>query len=283
MLSSFQKKKLSPLWKFNPPGKIWKILFADSSLLLGEARNIDLKSASFFCIDSETGTPLWSDLRFAEAWWVGIDGVHCGVVFFHEFAKPDLPEHKSICAVDLRSGKILWTNTDASFFFAYSGFVYAERKMFEKRIALKLSLSTGELREEIDDPDALMSLRQLSVRESGKDDDVLYPELLAEDEKGSRRDFLSRHIDFDQWRSLESIETPTHVVASFHAVTNLNMSESPAFTNQLLILEKSTAKKVFADTLNAYTKAIVPDSFFVRNETVYYVKEYSSLVAVKLN
>jgi hypothetical protein len=283
MFSLFQRNQLSPIWKFTPSGKIWKVLFADSALLLGEARDVDTKRASFFCIDSETGIALWNQLRFAEPWWVGIDGVHRGVVFFHEFAKPDLPEHKSICAVDLRSGEILWTNSDATFFFAYGDFVFAERKMFEKRVALKLSFTTGEMIEEIDDPDTLMSLRRLSAQESGESNDVLYPEVLAEHEERSRLSLLSPYIDSDRWRSLESIETTTHVVASFHSVSNIASVESPVFSNQLLILEKANARKVFADTLNAETKAIVPDSFFIRNRTVFYVKEYSSLVAVKLN
>jgi hypothetical protein len=281
--SLFQPHKLSPVWKYSPSGKIWKILFADSELLLGEARDMEAKRASFFCIDSATGNALWSELRFSEPWWVGIDGVHRDLVFFHEFAKPDLPEHKCIRAVDLRSGRILWSNEEASFFFAYADFVYAERKMFEKRVALKLSLATGETLEEIDDPDALLALRRLSLQESAVSEDVLYPELVDNVEGLSKIGLLRSHIGTVDWRSLESIETSTHVVASFHSVSKPSLTESPLFSNQLFILEKASAKKVFADTLNAETKAIVPDSFFMRNQTVYYVKEYSSLVAVKLN
>lgn len=282
IFSLFQQRSLSPAWTFSPRGKIWKVLFADGRTLVGEARDVEAKQASFFCVETETGAAVWENLSFPEPWWVGVDAIHRGVLFFHEFAKPDLPEHKRIRAVDLHTGKILWTNDDASFFFAYANFVYAEKKMFEKRVAVKMELLTGLEVEEIGDPDELMTLRRLAGEELHDDSSVMYPELLEEAAERARADLIRPHLRAAQWRSLESVEMPGYLIASYHFPFERDATGRSLYSNNLIILEKKNGRKIFADVLNAETRAVVPDSFFVRNQTVFYVKEYSTLVAVPL-
>jgi len=103
---------------------------------VGEARDQDQKLVSFFALNAQSGVPLWRDLRLDEPWWAGIEAASDGVVLLHRFATPDMPQHKGILALDLKSGAQLWENRDVTFWFIRDGSVVAHRAVFEKRIVV---------------------------------------------------------------------------------------------------------------------------------------------------
>src|SRR5258705_3352973 len=147
---SSRGKHLAPAWEFHVRGIIWRLLVSGKGQFVGEERNINERSVSFFCIDSESGTPLWRDLRLAEPWWIGIEALHDDLVLLHEFAMPDFPDHKKIHALDLSSGKLLWSNEEVTYLFSHGNAIYAAKDLNDVRTYLELDSMSGKERRELD-------------------------------------------------------------------------------------------------------------------------------------
>src|ERR1043165_73152 len=144
------KNKLRPAWNFVANGVIWRLLISQNGYLVGEDRNKESKMVTFFCIHLESGEVLWQGKLFDEDWWMGLEARHNDIVFMHEFATPDLPEHKKIPAVDMMTGRPLWTNEQSKFLFAHEDRVYTVKDGFETRTFIELDLRTGKEMREVD-------------------------------------------------------------------------------------------------------------------------------------
>jgi outer membrane protein assembly factor BamB len=154
---------LDVAWTYSPGGVIWSLRSTPAGMIVGEERDQEKREARFFCLNGMTGEVVWERLTLSQPWWTGIDAIHESVIFFHDFAKPDLPEHAHIHAVDLMTGKHLWSNTEVSFWFAYKEKVYGTRMNFESRSASAFDVRTGALIEEHPgDISALNPLRRLA-------------------------------------------------------------------------------------------------------------------------
>src|SRR5713101_5946050 len=97
-------------WQYTTGGKLWRLYPSASGRIVVEDRDVERKKVSFTCLDQMTGRVLWTDLQFAEKWWITIDSIYHDVLFLHEYATPDMPEHKKIHAVDVESGRLSWSN-----------------------------------------------------------------------------------------------------------------------------------------------------------------------------
>src|SRR5215510_2177296 len=110
-----RKGRLTPAWKFDSGGTIWRIHPTDSENIIGEVRDLERKKTTFFCIDRYSGEVRWEKRSFVDDWWVGVETVRNGKVFLHGYVVPDLPGHKSIIAVDITTGNKVWENEDLTF------------------------------------------------------------------------------------------------------------------------------------------------------------------------
>ena len=137
--------RLSPAWTYVVAGAIWRVSPDGSGHLIGEERDPERRAVAFFCLNATHGTVLWEHLRMDDEWWVGIEAVHAGVVFFHGFATPDLPGHKGITAVDIASGKRLWSRRDLRFLTAHRGSCYASHDKGHETEILELDTGNGSV------------------------------------------------------------------------------------------------------------------------------------------
>ena len=91
LFSTKKKETIAPIWEFTARGIIWRLLLSENGFFVGEERNLESKTVSFFCLDQRSGSPLWNDRTFPEHWWISLEATHKNIVFIHEFVSPDMP------------------------------------------------------------------------------------------------------------------------------------------------------------------------------------------------
>ena len=284
ILSLFSRSFLTPAWTFTPEGTIWRLFPAESGELIGEARNQDSKKVTFFALDSETGTPLWQNLSFDEPWWIGIEDVTQNVLLLHKFGSPDMPQHRSIIAVDLRSGEYLWSNEELTFWFAWNGSVYAHKMMYEARVASELDARTGRILREISGASeaSLVQIREQAVNSKRKD--LQFPETIVTDDVAlTLGAVIGKNVPAKETEGpLEFIHVDGFTVMSFHVRATASDESAHLLDNHLKIVDGESGRVVYSEIIVRGSPATAPDSFFVRNQTVYYIKEQKTLTAVSL-
>ncbi|HWP83518.1 MAG TPA: DUF4905 domain-containing protein [Bacteroidota bacterium] len=276
--SIFSAPTLSPTWQYRPGGLIWRILFSEHSRIVGEVRDDEKKIASFFCIDEHSGSPLWEGVQLETPWWVGIESVQGEYVVLHGFAKPDMPEHRGIYVLDLHSGKERWKNAELTYWFAYRDKLYAYRDRFEKRIGYALSLDSGEVVEMFENEvEALQPLRKLAQEET-EHSGFAFPELAAADMLPPRvKQLLQKEAKGrDVVGEIEFMEEGDFLIFNYYT------SGGNALQNRIAVFERQKHHRVYSETLTTNAKAPIPDSFFVKDGSLFFIKDQQTLVAVTL-
>jgi hypothetical protein len=275
----FGGRRLAPDWSFTASHVLWRFLVSGDGMIVGEDRDTDAKSVTFFCIDMRTGTALWRDKTFGEPWWTGIEALVGPRLYLHGFAKPDMPEHHGLTAIELRTGAVLWSNPEISFYAADDTHVIGFRDMFERRVFEQYDAASGAFLGELASVDAgMQDMRNTSFGRT----DFVFPEPLQDDEQAmalSRTLFESAgRVDDLKSPIVEYARVPGRIAFSAH-VPN---ARTGALTHVLAVADESSAKELYRDTLNADTPYPVADSFFIDNATLYYIKEKHTLVSLPL-
>lgn len=279
----FGARRLKPQWTFSTHHILWRFLVSDNGLILGEDRDTENKTVSFFCIDMNTGAVLWRDKTYGEAWWIGIEALLGDRLYLHGFAQPDMPDHHGLIALDARTGDEAWRNTEISFYAADAEHVVGYRDLFERRIFQRFDAARGTfLGEQETAGDETEEMRRHTF---GRTDFIFPQPLFADDiEREQILKTLAHHM---------TVQTAEPAVEYAHAGNRLLVSahlpqipasgtQTPSLKNILCVVNPATGKDEFFDVLNADTPYPVPDSFFVDDNVLYYIKEKQSLCAVPL-
>jgi len=284
MIPFFKEKQLKPAWKFDAGTLIWRIFFTSNNRILGETRNQEEKSTSFFCVDLSSGKPLWKNIGFDEPWWIGIEAVYEKWMILHGFVRPDMPEHRGIRVIDIESGNLVWKNDNLSFWFIDHEQLYAHKYLFEKHIACELDIKTGAiLQENTDNLDQLQSLRQRVLqRESERHQDVIFPEVYDEHEEGSTIRTIIQQIT--ESKALEGwIEFLSHrgiLIVSQYRQGQHN-TESGLLNNILSVHDLKNEKTLYRDMIAKSVKTPSPDSFFVKDNLLIFIEHQNMLTALQ--
>ncbi|MFA6470320.1 MAG: DUF4905 domain-containing protein [Bacteroidota bacterium] len=267
---SLFSNRLSPVWKFSAENILWRIMFSGNDVIIGEDRNTDSKTVTFFCLDASTGVPLWRNKTFGEQWWIGLDAVVGDRLYLHGYKKPDMPEHKHIIAVDVKTGELLWKNSDCTFLAIQPPFVYGYKDLFERRVYYRIDDRTGAILEELAElPEDIEENLQYERT------DFTFPESVTE-------------ADGDVWTTASAVEgfqSAECIVNGKYTLLNVyskNTLPGEGLKNTLSIIDSTTNKKVYSDVLNGSTPYPVPDSFFMDGKRVYYIKERKTFVALNV-
>ena len=284
IFSLFSHPKHTLDWSYSSGGKIWRLLFSEGGRIVGESRNQETKQASFFCVEEATGKRIWVELMLEEPWWVGMEAVQKDVLLLHEFAQPDLPEHRGIRAYDVESAQLLWHNKELTFWFGYQNSVYAYKTMFERRVGYSLDLHTGEVAQEFADSlEELQTVRELSVKEQHQDEyrfpEILDlnnadPQVITTIRKLTRNDQIHGDIEF--------VREKEFLLFNYHTREKDSTIGSISLENHLEIVEVERNHKVYSELLVRGAKAPVPDSFFIKGDFVYFIKDQQILSALRL-
>lgn len=278
-------QKWPPVWRHDAARHIWLLKFSGTGAIVLELRDITRRQASFACLDEETGAVRWRDLALEEPWWVGIDDLDRDILFLHGYRKPDMPQHLGITAVDLATGRTLWHEPQRTFQFAFGDRVYAAQQGFESMRYVALDRATGALAEDLGtDATALHGLRMLLNAED-RFAGYAYPS-----------EFTEQHPDYGRFRTLVAEAVPAatlrgpvdvlvrdpYLLVSWHAATGSDGKGGHVHDQHFMAFDTATGARVFADRINSGVPIPTIDSFFVKDDRVYYIAHGRVLTAHSL-
>ena len=199
--------KLKKNYRFDNKRQIWRIIPTDNGKLIIEERETEKKLAYFHCLELDSGKKILSNFQLDDKFWVGVEAVQDNIIFFHKFAKPDMPKHRGIFAYDLTKKEFLWQNPELIFLFLLHNKLYTYKEKFEGRDYYAINPSTGEMIEDVGSNYELINkLRDESIKEEANKG-YLFPEVFEADSetddranefiKALRNDFvISGKIEF---------------------------------------------------------------------------------------
>lgn len=263
-------------WEFQANGVLWRLLPARSGVFVGEDRDLTSKTVSFFCVDRKTGRLQWNVPPPGERWWSGVEAVHEKFVLLHEFAAPDLPDHRKIITLDLATGRYRWANAELKFLFLAGDSIYASRDLYDRREFFELDITDGRILREVDGASVNVLREQLPAEGP---EGLVFPGRL--DEAGLEAIVPAE----DLIRRGEMLENAEHIAIDGFDVLSYHVREArPALlSHRLVVIRKRGRKVVHSDRLIADAASAVPDAFFAIAVMLYYVREKRTLCALDLS
>ena len=256
------------------------MLPSPDGLFVGEERDAESKSVSFFCLERESGTVRWSNVQHGERWWVSIEAVYRDVVILHEYATPDLPDHRKMHVLDIATGTVRWSNDDLKFLFVSGDCVYASRDLHDSRIFYELEIHTGSIVREVES--AELNVLGEAITGIGEID---FPRVF--DSAARDNSPVSRAIE-NATRSAKRIDLIEYIEKCGMLVIGYfdNVSDDPVgqvFNQHLVITDEETWNNTYEDDVTVNGSAPVPDTFFSMGNFLYYIKDKRVLRAINLS
>jgi len=272
--------KLKKNYRFDNKRQIWRIIPTNEGKLIIEERELENKQVYFHCLFLDSGKKILSDFQLEDKFWVGIEAVQDDIIFFHKFAKPDMPKHRGIFAFDLSKKELLWQNPELIFLFALDHKIYVYKEKFEGRNYYSISYVSGEILEDIgENYEQINNLRnESSIKESN--DGYLFPETFDtdSDEKNPSREFLiSLRNDFVISGKVEYIIKNQLLMMSFHEANSRG-----TLTNLFKAVDLSAGKYILEEVINKETSLFLTDSFFVKDDFLFLLFGKTRLVVYKI-
>lgn len=261
--------------------QIFRILISESGKLIIETRDVDKNQAYFHCFHLKSGRSIFSKKQFDESYWIGIEDVYNNVIYFHKFAKPDMPGHKGIYAFDISKKKFLWKNDDYAFLFVLNDLVYSYIQKFEGREFVTLNCKTGEIVESLGEN--LENIQELKDKSQAQKDFSQYrfpnffsPEFVT--------DKSIVNIINNTTAGVELIGSVEYNVFDNLLVFNYHYkNESGSISNEMKVINIKTNQEVHSLMLNDNVNAYAPDSFFIYDDLLLVLREKKELLVYKLD
>ncbi|MDH3267628.1 MAG: DUF4905 domain-containing protein, partial [Ignavibacteria bacterium] len=221
-----------------------------------------------------------SNFQLDDKFWVGIEAVQDDIIFFHKFAKPDMPKHRGIFAYYLSKKELIWQNPELIFLFVLDNKLYAYKEKFEGRNYYCLNSVNGEILEDIgEDYEQVNNLRSESmINESN--DDYLFPETFESDsvDQNPASEFIKAlRNDFVISGKVEFIIKNQLLMISFHEANSRG-----TLTNIFKAVDLYTGKYILEEVINKETSLFLTDSFFVKDELLFLLFGKTRLVVYKI-
>ena len=259
--------KLKKKYRIDNRRRIWRIIPTDTGKLIIEERHLEEKQVYFHCFDLDSGKKILSNLQLEDKFWVGIESVKDDIIFFHKFAKPDMPKHRGIFAFNVYEKEFIWQNTDLIFLFLFDEKLYACKDKFEGRNYFSINPANGEILEELgENYELINNLRDESIKEE-ENKGYLFPEVFETDSvtddlanefiKALRNDFvISGKIEFILKNQL--------LMMSFHEANSKG-----TLNNLFKAVDLSKGKYILEEVINKETGLFLTDSFFVKDDLLF--------------
>lgn len=265
------KKKYS----FSNDRQLWRLLISATDKLIIEERDINKKQVFFNCLDIVSGNIFFRDYQLEEKYWAGIEEVSNDIIYFHKYAKPDMPGHKGIIAFDVNTRQIIWQSDDYVFLFLYGGRIYCFRQKFEEREFFTVDALTGELLEELGNDAAGVNTVRMGIDESEKYASYTYPEVYTGQENDVElKAVIDKFIGGSEIKGdIEHIVYGGLVLFNFYEKT-----QNAGLVNRFVAADMESKKKLVNETINSNANAFVPDSFFMKDNLLLLLKEKKELI-----
>lgn len=259
--------KLKKKYRFDNKRQIWRIIPTNSGKLIIEEREPEQKQVYFHCIELTSGKKILQDFQLDDKFWVGIESVKDDYIYFHKFAKPDMPKHKGIFAFDIKTKKIFWENSNLTFQFMLRDKMYAYVEEFGGKKFFALNLQNGTVEDELgDNPLLINELRDQSIADNNPAG-YLFPEVFSSDSLIENNTFdliSSLKTDFMISGKIEYLMKNELLMMSFHTV-----NEKGKLNNIFKAVDLSGRKYILEEVLNKDTSLFYTDSFFVKDDFLF--------------
>jgi hypothetical protein len=259
--------KLKKSYRFDNKRQIWRIIPFDGDKLIIEEREPEKKQVFFHCLSIDSGKKILNNFQPEDKFWTGIEAVRDDTIFFHRFAKPDMPKHRGIFAFNIYEKEFVWQNSELIFLFLFDDKLYAYKDKFEGRNYYSINPLNGEIIEEIGDDYMLINnLRNKSLAEQ-ENNDCLFPEVFA---AGSVKDERANDVinllisGFVKSGKVEYILRDRLLMLSFHIV-----NPKGTLNNLFKAVDLSEGKYILEEVINKETSLFLTDSFFVKDDLLF--------------
>jgi hypothetical protein len=272
---------------FSQKGNIWRMYFNHIGIAVGETRDLNSKEAYLYSFDFKLKQIYFKNFQIDAKWWFSIEAVNDKFIYLNRFTNPEVPEPIGIYAHDIKTGAEIWKNKELIFYFADNEYVYGLKQLFESKILYKLNAKTGEIiaefrtDEEIIDIIEIKNENDLKVYEG-----FLYPEIYNFAENDVVFESEINLVEKDKVEGpLEYIKFNNLLVYNIHIRQGIDMKniERQILSNVIRIKDTNSGKIILDETLNKITSSYVPDSFFIKDGYLFYVKEKKELTSINLN
>jgi len=272
--------KLKKNYKFDNKRQIWRIIPTNDGKLVIEERELENKQTFFHTLSLDSGKKILSNFQLEDKFWVGIEAVRNDMIYFHKFAKPDMPKHKGIFAFEINSRKIIWENPELIYQFIFQNKLYANIEKFEGKNYFALDLSNGEILDELDNNYQLINeLREKSI-EDENNAGYLFPEAFEAEQVidiGAKEFLNSLRNNFIISGNVEYILKNNLLMFSFHETNSKG-----SLNNLFKAVDLSTGKYILEEVINKETTLFFTDSFFVKDEQLFLLFGKSRLVVYRI-
>ena len=273
--------KIKKLYSYSNKRQIWRLLPTETGKLVIEERDADSKEVFFACIDIKTGKKMFNDLQLKEKFWVGIEKIYKDLIFFHKFRKPDMPGHLGIIVFDITAKGILWETDKYIFLFIHDDELYCYTEVFEGRNFYKLNYLTGEIIADLgEDVSRINSLREAFTGDNFSDyfftrqynpDSESNVDVINHLNEIKTRSFLSGKIEY--------INLPGILLYSFHEIA----PSGGKMNNIFRAVDIESGKVIFEEELNTGIKVFIQDSFFIKNDLLFLLKDKTKFITCSIN
>jgi hypothetical protein len=241
----------STVWRFD--------IDSQRDVLLIEIRDPSEKKVHFSSISLESGQVHFDDLETEERWLTGIEAVYDGVLLLHTYQSESGPAHKGLIALDVFTGKTLWSNFNLSFdYLSINGPVVFDIR-FQPRKLILADIKTGATARNHEPSIDLELSKELQL-----------PQEIADEFA------LSLHLPVKPLEnSLHYLEQYNLRIVSLHAIT------TGVLQQHLYMMDDTHI--VFEDLLNTGIQKLQPESFLIYKNYLIYLKNQSQLKVLNLD
>lgn len=270
--------KLKKKFKFSDGFQVWRIKITDTDKLFIETRDTEKMKAYFHCYDLLSGKKIFSEFMMNEIFWLGIEAIKGDVVFFHRYAKPDMPGHRGIFAFDINTQKVLWEDESYSFSFIKNDLIYVFKDRFEGRYYYTLNIKTGEIIDELgeisDEIKVLRDEAELMIDYSNYN----FPERYLSSEVEKIDAIIKEEIaNVEISNSVDYVIYDDLLMFNYHQIVGRK-----ELTNKLRAFDLLKGKEIYSEVLNKSANAYAPDSFFLYKNMAIILKEKNEVIIMEI-
>jgi len=272
--------KLKKKYQFDNKRQIWRIIPTNEGKLIIEERELEKKQTYFHCLSLDSGKKLLSNFQLEDKFWVGIETIKDDIIFFHKFAKPDMPKHRGIFAFNIKSKEMIWQNPEFIFLFSLDDKIYIYKDKFEGRNYHSINASNGEIIEDLKDNFELINQIRNESSVKVNDESYLFPEAYDSelDIEHSAKNFInSLRNDFVISGKVEYILKDQSLMLSFHEANSQG-----SLTNHFKAIDLSGGKYILEEVINKETSLFLTDSFFIKDDLLFLLFGKTRLVVYKI-
>jgi hypothetical protein len=215
-----------------------------------------------------------------------VEGATEEAFYLSRFEKPETLYQKSIISVDINTGERIWENEKYSFLFNTNDALYGILRRFEDNEIVELDIKSGELKKTFKPEE---HIEVFKIRNSNEDyiyENSNYPIVYNIDEAG---EFISSVLNDlclkdNEVETIEYIQKASLLIFNYYIKLNAgeNKPGSVLYENRFVVYDTNKTEILFEDILNKSTSFCVPDSFFIKNDYLFYLKEKNELHCIKL-